>query len=941
MKLNPNQKEAVQHKSGPLLIVAGAGTGKTTVITERIRYLIKDKKVDPQQIFTTTFTQKTSQELLGRLDAVMPMGYREPWIGTFHSLCDRILRMESLEIGLDPGFRIMTQTDQWMFLREHLFNFDLHYYRPLGNPAKFISALIRVFSRIQDETISAAEFDSYAKKVKSSATTDEEEIEADRLLEVSGAYQTYKQLKTENSLIDFGDLIGQTIKLFSIRPNILKKYQQQFQHILIDEFQDTNLAQYQLVKLLAPKKNYPNLIVVGDDDQAIYKFRGASVANILQFKSDYPKAFEIILVKNYRSNQAILDHAYQTIIHNNPDRLETKLKLDKKLISQNNLNSSPETIQFDNYDQEIDWTIEQILKLISSGNIKYQDIAILTRSNSQLEPYVVACKRNGIPYQLVGNRGLFDQPEIQNLIYFLQVLADPKDDQNLFQLSNMDIFDISQVKLLENMKLANLKSSSLWEQLQTSEDKNTKKFIQLLKEYQILLKDKSVSQILYQFINQENYLKPYIEKESIQNQLKIKNLNLFFEKIKQYEAVSNNTHVTNFLKTLELWLEAGENPGQAQIEDIDTVSLMTVHAAKGLEFQTVFIGSLVAGRFPGINRKDPITIPDALIKETLPTGDIHIQEERRLFYVGMTRAKQHLYLTCAIDYGGKKEWKPSGFIQETGIKIQKSEHQNQPNLTSTTADPTLTYLKAGKYQIDKLSYSKIDTFKLCPLKYKYRYLLQIPARPHHSLSFGRSIHNTLQQFHELQLHGDELTQKKLIDLFDQNFIDEGYDSPEHKKARYGSGVSALKDYYHNFQKLLGTPEMLEQKFNLKIDDVIFTGSIDRIDIDKVGEYQIIDYKTGSHKDQKQVDKDDQLTLYALAAQEALNLDISGMGLYFLEDKGEFITTTRTGKQLKQARNKLSKDIETIKTSKFPATPNSFKCGFCEYRQLCPYAILKK
>lgn len=315
IKLNPEQKKAVEHKTGPILVVAGAGTGKTRVIAQRVKHLIEKEKIEPKEILALTFTEKAAGEMLERVDDVMPLGYEEPWVNTFHSFADRLLRIEGLEIGLDPSFKILSGPEQWILFRKNLFRFNLKYFRPLGNPTKFISAILKFISRLQDENISPKEFEDFAKDFKG----DKEERE--RWLELANTYKTYEELKIENSVMDFGDLIIWTLRLFNERPNLLKKYQKQFKHVMVDEFQDTNHAQYELIKLLCKKETLDDrsLLVVGDDSQSIYKFRGAAISNILEFMEDYPEAELISLLKNYRSTQEILDPAYKLIQNNNPD----------------------------------------------------------------------------------------------------------------------------------------------------------------------------------------------------------------------------------------------------------------------------------------------------------------------------------------------------------------------------------------------------------------------------------------------------------------------------------------------------------------------------------------------------------------------------------------------------------------------------------------------
>jgi len=337
-KLNKQQLEAVRHENGPLLIIAGAGTGKTTVISERVSYLILEKKINPSEILALTFTEKAALEMEERIDKKMPYGYTQMWISTFHSFCDRILRQEAIHVGLNPNYKLLTEAECILLIRTNLFKFDLNYFRPLGNPNKFLSGLIQHFSRLKDEDISPNEYLRWAQGQKATLRLrsgienknqkdDKDEIEKN--IELANAYEAYEELKTKEGVMDFSDLISNTLSLFRARKNILKNYQNQFKYILVDEFQDTNYVQNQLAQLLAGEKK--NITVVGDDDQSIYRFRGSSISNIIQFKKHYPKAKIITLTQNYRSTKEILDRSYDLIQNNNPDRLEIKEKIDKKL----------------------------------------------------------------------------------------------------------------------------------------------------------------------------------------------------------------------------------------------------------------------------------------------------------------------------------------------------------------------------------------------------------------------------------------------------------------------------------------------------------------------------------------------------------------------------------------------------------------------------------
>ncbi len=363
-QLNTEQGKAVLHTDGPMLVVAGAGTGKTTILVERLRYLVEQKLARGDEVLLLTFTEKGAGEMEDRALDILPYGYFDLWISTFHGFCERILREHALDIGLSPDFKILNSTEQWILIKKNLALFHLDYYKPLGNPNKFIYELVKHFSRLKDEYIFPSQYSRFCAQLKnnekdtSSASDQEDNQEIDRYLELAGAYTTYNKLLLEKGVLDFGDLITYTLKLFETRPAILKFYREKFKYVMIDEFQDTNWSQYALIKLLALPRN--NLLVVGDDDQSIYKFRGASLSNILQFKDDYPDAKENVLTMNYRSGQEILDLAYKFIQNNNPNRLEEKIHINKRLLSGRDVKSEVGHFSFSSVVEEEEWVIGQI-----------------------------------------------------------------------------------------------------------------------------------------------------------------------------------------------------------------------------------------------------------------------------------------------------------------------------------------------------------------------------------------------------------------------------------------------------------------------------------------------------------------------------------------------------------------------------------------------------
>ncbi|MBU0670584.1 ATP-dependent helicase, partial [Patescibacteria group bacterium] len=438
--LNKEQKEAVIHEGGPLLIVAGAGTGKTTVITRRIAWLLQEKEVSADEILALTFTDKAAGEMEERVEALLPLGYFDLWISTFHSFGQKILEEHALDIGLPNNFKLLSETEQWLLIRENIDKFELDYYKPKSNPTKFIEALVRHFSRLKDENITPEEYLKYAEDLKQN--TDSQELEeggeVQRVGEVASAYAMYEKILLKNSALDFGDLIGYTIKLFKERPAILKKYQNQFKYLLVDEFQDTNHAQYELIKMLAEPEN--NLTVVGDDDQSVYKFRGASVSNIMEFKKDFEKCKEVVLVENYRSGQNILDLSHKFIKLNDPDRLEAKMKIDKNLIAKAVKKSEVKYLPFVSSKEEAKSVIEEILNLKKSCS--WNDICILIRANAQAEQFIPYLERADVPYQFLASKGLFKKPIIIDLLSFLKLLDNYHESKAVFRVLNFSVFKL-------------------------------------------------------------------------------------------------------------------------------------------------------------------------------------------------------------------------------------------------------------------------------------------------------------------------------------------------------------------------------------------------------------------------------------------------------------------------------------------------------------------
>lgn len=958
LKLNKEQIDAIKFGNGPLLIIAGAGTGKTTVVTERIKYLILGKRAKPDEILALTFTEKAAREMEERVDVGLPYGYTQMWLMTFHSFCDRILRREALHIGLDPRYKLMTEAESVQLLRKNLFKLELDYFRPLGNPNKFISGMLQHFSRLQDEDVSPLDYIKWVSSLK--AKSEDEKIEIKKWKELSQVYKSYDELKVKEGLMDFGDLIVKTLKIFRDRPNILKEYQKQFKYILVDEFQDTNFAQNELVKLLVGKTG--NITVVADDDQSIYRFRGAAVSNVIQFRKSFPKTKVITLTKNYRSTQEILDRSYDLIQHNNPDRLEIVEKIDKKLVSQVARDGEEITfIHADRVENEADLIAKKISELSREDKYSFKDFAILVRANSHSEPIMKALSRNGIPYQFLGPGRLFKQSEVIDLIAYLKVLYNFEDSVSFFRLLSIDYFDIPGRDLASIGNYARRLNLSLFEASEKIDDifvsdvtkEAVKKLLEIINKHLNLVKKETAGQLLYYFLSDTGLLQKLLSPDSPEAEKKASNISRFFDKLKSFEVTHEDSTVPVVVDWLELSMELGESPLAADSDwtEINAVNILTAHSAKGLEFPVVFLVNLVAQRFPTIERREQIPIPEKLIKEVLPVGDYHMEEERRLFYVGMTRAKEKLILTAADYYGeGKREKKLSPFIFEAlGDKSVSSEltpsvHEQLSFLDYQTPEIKKVESDISKIHIDYLSYSQIETFNVCPLHYKMRYILKVPTAPSASMSFGTTIHATLKDFYTRIQEGAKPNDKLLFDFLQKNWIKEGYTSKKHERDFFEKGKLYLQGFLKEGFNPKIIPAAMEQPFTVPLSSngeyIKIGGKIDRVDVLADGSIEIVDYKTGATiPTQKDVDNNLQLSFYALAATKipfapyGKKPEEVKLSLYFLDEQ-EKITTTRNVKDLEKAVETIFKAKEGIEKSDFKCSGHMFCQNNCEYSLFC-------
>ncbi len=955
--LNEEQLTAVTHGDGPLMIIAGAGTGKTTVITKRIAWLIEQGLAKPEEILALTFTDKAASEMEERVDQLLPIGYVDLWISTFHAFCERLLRANALEIGLPNEFRLIDEIDGYLLVRKNFERFDLDYYRPRGNPTKFIQALLSHFSRAKDELITPDRYVAYASELQA-----DDEAEKKRVGEVASAFHTYQQLLLEEGALDFADLISYAIELLRTRPNILKRYQQQFKYILVDEFQDTNSAQYELVKLLASGRR--NVTVVGDDDQSIYRFRGASLSNIMRFRQDFSEAKRVVLNRNYRSVAEVLEASHRLIQGNNPNRLEVQESLDKKLQTQTTEIGSVEHLHRASIEEEAQTLVQKIIDLKASEQAAWNDFCLLVRANDHAEAFINAFERVGIPYRFQALSGLYTKPVILDALAYLRVVDFPHESPALYRILSHERLglaasDIAELGLFTKRKghslIEALKSASLINGLSPDGRTRINELLDLFTRLREAARRQPVSEFFLTLMNETGLLADVRLLSEAEQKESFELLQQFYERLKKFEANNDDKTLHHFVAEFNHEREAGEAGSLKTDAEAgpEVVNIMTVHASKGLEFPYVFIVNLVEQRFPSTSRGEAIPVPDALLTE-LPSADHHLEEERRLFYVALTRAKKRVYLMSAENYGGSRARKVSRFVRELGFEaISGSEPHPASPLKGEGSTKIDAQTKTGYVVPTKMSFTQLAAFTTCPLQYKFAHILHVPIFGRHTFSFGKTMHNTLEKFLKLIVEKETTAQAslfpetpeapktlpaahELIKLYEESWIDEWYPSQEVKLEYAKKGKESLLGLHAQMQVAMPKIKFLEKGFTLKVGSVTVKGRIDRVD--ELGDgVEIIDYKTGSPKDKLAWEDKRQLVLYQLAAEQCFNppLKVNGLTYHYLEDNSR-LTFKATPKDLERLQSEILETVALLGQSDFTATPG-WHCRYCDFKDICEFA----
>ena len=664
--LNERQAEAVLHKNGPLLVLAGAGSGKTRVLTTSIANLIENEGINPRNILAITFTNKAANEMKDRVASLLNMDVSHLWIGTFHSICARILRMNIEKIGYSSNFTIYDTNDQRTLLKE-IIN-DLGYKDNIS-----VRDAQNLIISLKNKSINPSEFlkiDGYYRNQN----------------EYYEIYRLYEKRKYEYNSLDFDDLIEKVLELFKKDQQVLEYYQKKFEYVFVDEYQDTNASQYELIKYFGGY--HKNVIVVGDADQSIYSFRGADISNILNFEKDFEDAKVIKLEQNYRSTLNILNTA-NSLIENNIERKDKNLWTD---------NDTGDEVIYKNTSvesEESKFVVDEIKSLINSG-YSYNDIAILYRTNAQSRSFEETLMKNLIDYKVIGGLKFYDRKEIKDLVSYLKIIVNPKDDVALKRIINEPKRGIGQKSVEQMSSIASENDIAMLELITNPgydhllSDRLKKlayKFYNPLREIFENALDYTITDLIKEVLDKSGYLKKLEASYSVEDRARIDNINEFISAASEYEENNPDDSIYDYLENLSLISDLEKTEDKD-----DSVVLMTMHAAKGLEFPIVFVVGLDEGLFPG--------------KRSIDEGNV--EEERRLFYVAITRAREKLYLTSSEvrrAYGKPIYYKTSRFMDEIRSNIKELENKSFATFNSRSFERASN----EDYMREKTRQSVLDT----------------------------------------------------------------------------------------------------------------------------------------------------------------------------------------------------------------------------------------
>ena len=1039
--LNANQRAVVTHPGGPLLVVAGAGTGKTRTLTRRFAWLV-DQGTPAGCILALTFSSPAAAEMRERLETLLDAPYEELNVSTFHAFCLKLLRDEALEACVDPFLSPVTPADRLALLLERIDDLSLRHHEIRGNPAPLLASFVSRIDRLKDELVSADELRAWAGALPES--TDAERAHANREREFARLYADHDRLLAERGALDFGDLIVRAFKLLHERPHVRERTARRFRHVLVDEYQDTNFAQGMLLRLLV--EEHGNVTVVGDDDQAIYRFRGASQKNLLEFERELPEVTTIKLERNFRSGRRILDAATAVVA-------PIEARVEKELTGASGgrvrfWSSSSERAQ----GQAVAAEAERLI----AGGVAPEEICVLVRS-VKAEGAVVAAalEERAIPFRTLGAAAYFQRAEVRDVLAWLRALADPGDSGAVvralsrppIELRSVDVARLTQLARRRKLDMPSAVAAAL-EGPQLSEEgrDRARAFLRLYRSASTAFEDRRPDAFVMRLIERIGLRRQQVFATHADTVERLRNIAKLPELATAYMRREPQATAREFARYLSAVAESGLREDEAvEQPSAAAVPVMTMHAAKGLEFDHVFVLGLSAGAMPGPYREPDGDVPDELLKESLgvesPRAE-HEAEMRRLLHVAMTRARKGLVLAWAQTGPPGTTPRPSPFYEEARAAVGIEEEAFEEELFGPAEGLHSTFRimrdelldtvarvggRLGEMRLDTyldvdqavarylelikvaalieraregqsletalpevneilaqcatpeqrdifqesgldgwlrdtgrdpaelpgstngsdasldpfiprrgrglmLSASDIDTYRICPLKYKFARVFRIPQEPTIHQRFGIVMHQVLERFHT----EDDGSLERLRELFEISWRRSGFGDSDDELQFRERAVEALERYWRQNQASEAEPVWFERSFAFKIGPHLLRGRVDRVDRHPDGSFELIDYKTGKAKTADELREDVQLSVYQMGARESWRLETTAQS-YFYVLTGEKVPVEHSSEELDRVRATVSEIAGGILKQRFEPTPSPDICRFCDYRIICPAA----
>lgn len=970
LTLNEAQRRAVTHGEGPLLVIAGAGTGKTRVITERIRHLLHSNPgLAGENILGLTFTRKAAGEMKARVVRTSGERGKAVTLSTFHSFCETLLK------DSDPERVLLGKEDHWILLRRNLARLKLDKYRRLAEPGEFLNDFVEFFSRCQDELVSAEDYQRYANLLEREVLSERGTLDADTLaereeavareLEIARAYRASEELLREKKRVSLGSLITGAVALLEADAALGESLRQRYRYILVDEFQDTNIAQLRLLELLAGESR--NIFAVGDNDQAIYRFRGASFASFQLFlekfagwkPGDDSGKFRVSLTENYRSTPTILRVATQVIGQNT-----VSADFPKKFLSAKRPEGEKvRIVELADEQEEARWVTDELERLHAAGR-PWTHFAVLYRQHAHRDELVRELARRKIPF-VISRLSILNHPLVKDVLAYLRLLARPFDDLSCARVLSAPAWNLQPrdlVRLAE--RTSKKRGTALYDVLQAPQSELPFEgwhapigdLLEFLAGQRKTMKWRTAREILADLLE-------WLEVRQRANEQDYRYVARLREFAKEWEGKSDTRGLPEFVEYLDCYEQAG---GVVALEDeapADAVKLMTVHGAKGLEFPHVFVLRVNTKKFPAAERPRVFEFPARLMKEGEPAEQFHIQEERRLFYVALTRAQERLTLTTLTEPRGKVSVFIEDILLDPALR-RRDIRQVMPKLPqapqnaaaraaaapangnlfaaspgparlfSRIADWAETFHPASPEPLT-LSPSAVNGYRTCPQQYLFGYLWSLKEGPRAALSFGSIMHNAIKRFLGELRKGNRLPFEEVQRIFEMEWRSVGFEDEYQEEEFKKDGIEQMRAFYE--ATMASPPKVCEQekRFELPLENnVIVTGRMDQVNALGGNDVEIVDYKTGRPKKESLAKKDLQLSLYALAAKEIFEWNPVRLGFHYLQTN-QVQVTTRDPKQLREAQAVVQEAAADIRAGQFPPRPSPSVCRSCAYKVICP------